>query len=899
MAAYTSTQTGLWNDSATWGGAGYPDTADDTVTVNHKVTYNITDSGSPFLGDITIANAGNGHLVHQTGTYLNMNGVLSVNGGIYQMADDVVLAFTGDNSADHGVNVGTADYTTFLARGSTRVAETNMSTSGSAGDYYIPVNDASDFATGDWISVFFRYTDLKSDDDFINEVNYPSGVLQADGELNTGQYSGDAFTSNNDRLHNEAGYIVDEGFVIHDISSNNIYPRDLIGPDATITSASTSYIIVDDADVFRVNQKIIFGTGSSRTSSKITDIDYSKNKISLEDNLTSQSVVGQKVYLTALKIHKYKNCVVRTVGNMVVNETAASSTTITLSNVGDYSVGDKFYVEHEVRDSSDWDTVMPNNENSWYQAIQIRHEITGISGDTLTFSPALPYKVYAGSFAYKANRPITIKGASDDPTDGTCKPYFYVQSNTTQRTIGNMSRYRRKFIVKDLQFLGVGNSSSTYQWFWRVGGNDGYWRYSKSMEGVVLDAMGNSDNNYGFRNDQNAYTCYRNCISVNAYRAIYSGREYTSWTNGVVMSSRRGGESVNFSSGYFAYARHTRIFEYDDIYVRSQNQQFPYQWLTQTERYLRLFRTRSMPNQCDFSWRYYIYDWSPQCTPIYCKFNHLPDSLDYRTRYKTLSYNLRLSYYTPMIYGETYLQDVDYKINNDVMLAGCWVEYDKSERAYYCVGGGGADYSNPIGMFQTTMLRPGETLKVKIQVKIHEDNPNSSWTYRPKFVYAAEGLKPKYLGTAYGSIKYLEGTGRDNQQYDFDYVGDVDSFQDGMYFPKINYGNVGEFNYDDSNHPEFYGTAERDPFTSKTEYISKTYSITNDSGFNRRFSYGVGIVNTLGGYGYYLKPLITSVSKRRGLFGNLFDQSFRYIINIVKFGTVAEKIKNRIGGARL
>ncbi|NOZ20409.1 MAG: hypothetical protein GXP25_04890 [Planctomycetes bacterium] len=47
MAAYTSTQTGNFNDAATWGGGGWPNGAGDTYTVSagHKVTVTADHSG--------------------------------------------------------------------------------------------------------------------------------------------------------------------------------------------------------------------------------------------------------------------------------------------------------------------------------------------------------------------------------------------------------------------------------------------------------------------------------------------------------------------------------------------------------------------------------------------------------------------------------------------------------------------------------------------------------------------------------------------------------------------------------------------------------------------------------------------------------------------------------------
>ena len=335
MAAYTSTQTGLWNNSATWGGGGYPSAAGDTATIAHEVVYNLTDSNSEFYGDVTINT--NGHFRHLTGTHLNMNGTIYVNGGTYELVDDVTVAFTGNNSDGHGIYINTHDRTTFLANGTTPVAETRMSTSGDAGDYYIPVDDSSDFQTGDWISVFFRYSDLKSREDFLNETNYPKGAMQGEGVTNTGQYGNTIYSSNNDRFYDKASHSVTEGFIIHDIDNNNIYPRDLVGPDSSIESATTNKITVAQSKVFREKQRIIFGHGSKRTASRISSINYRTHEITLEDNLSSTDVVGESVYLGALKIHKYKRTVVRTVGNQVTAEAAANATSITLNNVGDYS----------------------------------------------------------------------------------------------------------------------------------------------------------------------------------------------------------------------------------------------------------------------------------------------------------------------------------------------------------------------------------------------------------------------------------------------------------------------------------------------------------------------------------------------------------------------------------
>lgn len=56
MATYTSTQNGNWNDTATWGGGGYPSVAADIAVIGHTVTYNVVSTTE--LGAITINSGG-------------------------------------------------------------------------------------------------------------------------------------------------------------------------------------------------------------------------------------------------------------------------------------------------------------------------------------------------------------------------------------------------------------------------------------------------------------------------------------------------------------------------------------------------------------------------------------------------------------------------------------------------------------------------------------------------------------------------------------------------------------------------------------------------------------------------------------------------------------------------
>lgn len=83
MAAYTSTQTGNWSDTATWGGSGPPGNG-DTATVNHTVTVDVDTtvgtSGASGTTAVTVGSAG--QVVVPDGIRLTVRGdVLCATGG--------------------------------------------------------------------------------------------------------------------------------------------------------------------------------------------------------------------------------------------------------------------------------------------------------------------------------------------------------------------------------------------------------------------------------------------------------------------------------------------------------------------------------------------------------------------------------------------------------------------------------------------------------------------------------------------------------------------------------------------------------------------------------------------------------------------------------------------------
>ena len=121
---------------------------------------------------------------------------------------------------------------------------------------------ASNFAAGDWISVYSRGQGYKN--------------------------------------------CSDESFFVHDIDTSGtnqdkIYYRQFVSPTATIQGFLSPRIIdIDNAKVFRVGYKIIFGTGANRNVVSITAIDFNRGHIRIDANVTGTlpALIGETIYQT-------------------------------------------------------------------------------------------------------------------------------------------------------------------------------------------------------------------------------------------------------------------------------------------------------------------------------------------------------------------------------------------------------------------------------------------------------------------------------------------------------------------------------------------------------------------------------------------------------------------------
>ena len=879
MASYTSTQSGDFDDASTWGGGGYPNTNADTFTITngHTVTYNISGTITDGYGNSNIY----GHLKHDTGvTELKMNGNLDVRtNGLYEMVDDSTLIFKGTNADDHGLNIKAEVGASFLATGSAPTQETKLAASGDVGDAYFNVDSATNFQTGDWCSIHYRYWDLKSREAWIANTGYPTGPLSGDG-VNQSRSSWEA----GDQNHNEPAHSLDEGFIIHDISAAYIYPRNLIGPEATITSAKSASIKVSDSRVFRVGQTVIFGNASTRSVLEISNINNNRNLISFGSSLTSTDVVGQTVYLGGAVNHHYAKSTVRRVGSMVAAKAAKDATSITINEASDFAIGDEFYADHVKTDDETWDELLPNNGDTWKLDTNKRHLISNKSGNTLTFSPALPHVVAAGSFIYKANRKITIRGA-DYSVD---KPYVYFQNKTTGATIDGQNRYDRKLLINNMQFLGLGNSSSSFQLWFRGGYNDGYWRYSHSVEGVVADGMGNTECNY-IRADSYVHGIWRNWIIANHYRGGYSGNVNNQIFNTIYLNCRRSNENryIYYQNGRYWFNRCVRIYDYD--YVRAPSlfalnpTQYQNYYCGENGIYL---HNGQYHFQSHFIARYRpIRGWKETMRQVkYCKLENINQGT---YDYLYFENGHEMYRYDPLATNQIVLEK-DYILGNDWIYAGGVAKtWDEQEGAYRVYGPLSSNYHEPAGSWQEIEVPPKSTVRVTAQAKLPATtyNDNTSWTYCPHLIYYF--LNSRLHHDDAFSANY----------YNSDFFSDKRDKSLLTMEPEldVNFGIQGRFNYDDASQT---GSYQNTPFTSKTQYNSKTITVTNTAWFSKTLRVGLCGISNNARMGWYEKPLKIAVTKEGGL-GIRDTNAIKKVGQFIfKIGVSTVNNIKRIGGSR-
>ena len=448
MATITSTQTGNWHATGTWVGGAIPANNDLVVIAHgHKVTLS-TNIQSAITDNVTI----DGNLHFADGGKMHLNGRMTVkntsnanntagefvtdstsSGSLLSMVGGTEIKISGDNSAQHGIQMDGRAWCGVQIDGGEPTTNTQLNGVHSAGSTYLTVDDTTGFASGDMISLYDYEVDWR--------------------------------------------YQVDECLYIHDVDAGNnrLHLRQFTPPTAVVQSKSGSTITLDDAAVFRVGYKIVFGFGSNRNTLEITGI--SGNVVTFGSSVAG-TVDGVTAYIGCTeKTHADNRKVRKLASSLTTAITSIGATAdIVLNNASDFVAGDVLSLEPQVANS--YNTYASGSEtNHWRH--NILYTVQSKSGNTLTLDRVIPYLSDAGSIVVKITRDVVIKACAangDEVADGdqnTARVFFNVKYWTS--TSWNAAPTRR-VKIKNTYFKNLGyntNDSTNFRAGVNIAGYNG------------------------------------------------------------------------------------------------------------------------------------------------------------------------------------------------------------------------------------------------------------------------------------------------------------------------------------------------------------------------------------------------------------------------------------------
>ena len=433
MATITSNQSGDWDATSTWVGGSVP-AADDSVVIahGHKVTLD-TNIQSTRTGDVRIdgnlhfATGGKMHLhgrmtVKNTSNHNNSAGEFvqgtSTSGSLLSMSSGTEIKISGSNSDQHGIQVDSRKWCGVDIQGGEPTLITKLNGAASFGSTYLTVDSVTNFAAGDLISLYEREVDFRS--------------------------------------------IPDECLYIHDVDTTNkrLYVRQYVSPTATVLSKSGSTIKVDDASVFRVGYKIIFGTGSNRNALKITAIDG--NKITFGSSV-SGTVTNETAYVSGTEKGHPDNRDVRRLATTITTAISSINSTnqITVGNASDFSVGSEIMLEASSTNTNARLYTSGSETNAWRH--NITYTVSSISGNTLTLNRNIPYYSDKGCLVVLLDRDVVIKACKTDGTDvpdgdqDSARVFFNVRYWTSG---GYNDSPTRRVKIKYVRFKNLGYNTN-------------------------------------------------------------------------------------------------------------------------------------------------------------------------------------------------------------------------------------------------------------------------------------------------------------------------------------------------------------------------------------------------------------------------------------------------------
>ena len=580
MAARTSQQSGNFSASTTWG--ALPADGDTfTIVAGHSVTSSTVDMPTNGYGDITV----HGCWSMQSGSQFKLNGRATIRGGEdnyftegesnsagkFEMKPNTELVLNGTNSEQHGVWCETEKRTQVICDGGEKNLTDVISCSAYL-DYqqdFLPVATASNFAAGDWISVFSRFE----------------------------------------------GYQVmsDENFFVHDVdtTANNhkIYYRQFVSPTAVIQRFKSPRVIqVDNAKVFRVGYKIIFGTGSDRNVVTITGIDFLRNFIAIDANVsgTISNLIGKTIYQTGNEKKHFNgfgtNLLVQSGSQVRRNattlttaiETADSTADIVVGNASDLAVGDEILIDVNNDTNTGWD-------------YDTKYTITAIAGTTVTLDDQVRYVHKVGSLVTILTRDCVIR--CDDADD---RVFIYIENWTS----ANNNAMTRRIRFKDVQFKGLGGNTNNN--FYRAGvciaGYNGgldpdstdtlNYGYQSEATNCTWDGSANNSNDTyrGFMVRSSWGMETRNIVSYDGYYNMYNwGYGAHAKFNGCYMTrSDHTGFLLDNSSEVYCdvnYMYITRVESYGTIWYHTRENVNRRHWIMLNNQGRPYYDFYSSPNQ--------------------------------------------------------------------------------------------------------------------------------------------------------------------------------------------------------------------------------------------------------------------------------------------------------------
>lgn len=743
MATRTSTQSGNFNSTTTWGGNPVPVDGDSFVVANgHIVTINDDRRVTNGFADSYI----NGKLHVVNGGKFRMNGILYIdnNGnhlayfaegnastaGFLRMDPGSICEIKGTLADQHSIRMTAKGYTTMEIIGTNPNPQTTLTADANNNDSSLTVADASDFAIGDWITVYKEERSAK----------------------------------------NYAYYKSDEGMWIHDIemittgpSAGNylIYPRKFVGPETTIISVSGSNIIVSDASVMRVGYQIIFGTGNNRNIKTISSINYVTNTI-VVDSSVSGSVIGESVYRTGLdKGHLSGDNVLR-IAAVLTADADQSTNTIVVNNTNGFSVGDLILItmnDPSYSNASSWDLVMDYTITDINTSTKTITITAGYANPTIT---TLHKNFKAGVGGLVVNLTRDTKFAPPEGTTyGTNNVGFIYWDYFN---ISNMNYYRR-IKVKNVEISAGASNQNSY--FGAIGGRGHnsydlvtYGGYTMELDGNVVYTTYRTGNNFG--NFWEYHQCnFRNNVSYNAANQGWGGYgNHRGIFNNI--AARNGGNTyqegfygqyndhgynymIRSGSGFYIsqwyeptnrFHDNYSLFAFSRVLNRSYDQCVPYifncyfdyfvVWGDNTRTNLTLY------NHCYFGNKWDVTDF--QTGGIYQDSVNLPDGTEDRLERRSATTNLSIvhnynfKYNQSLIWNRRALRIYD---NNE----SSWRVYPDRDQSGYM------GFSNDI-------LIPANTrIFIKGVVKTVSGNTNYPYIFIRNYVDGAYGLVDTNLNT--------------------------------------------------------------------------------------------------------------------------------------------------------